>query len=253
MLTARNVAKLSVSLMNETPSKRSEPHRGALDDRSTRSMSDILHTCFSGPALPASLMLILVSIYWAFVILGALDLEMFDVFEIDVDADAGSHSGWFAGSGAIVLRFLNLGSIPLMLWMTVFALAWWLTSVLWHEPAANKDNWIALQTMLRNGAVALLATKLITQPMTRLVDRTELRRSKDLVGEICTISTSEVTDQHGQAKLPTEGAPLLLHVRSRSGVLTRGDRARIVDYDPATLIYYVEKVQQPHVEEEVKA
>jgi hypothetical protein len=66
-----------------------------------------------------------------------------------------------------------------------------------------------------------------------------------LLGQLCVISTSEVTGKNGQAKLHTEGAPLLLHVRTREGKrLRKGDLARIVDFDPANLIYYVEKLQQ---------
>lgn len=215
-------------------------------------MADILETCFSGPILPASVLLVLVTGYWLMVILGTLDIDLFDL-DLDVDGDPQADSAWFTGTGAMVLRFLNIGSIPLMIWLTVFALALWITSVVWYDPAANQDEWLAVQILLRNGAIALIATKLITQPMTRLIDRTELRKAKDLLGCVCTISTSEVTDRHGQAKLHTEGAPLLLHVRSRGGVLAKGDAARIIDYDPATLTYYVEKVESPPVEHEVKA
>lgn len=217
-------------------------------------MTNILETCFSGPVLPASVLLLLVVGYWLLVIVGSMDIDVLDLdLDLDTDVDAQGHSGWFSSTGGMVLRFLNLGEIPVMIWLTVFALSLWITSVVWYHVEANHDDWLAVQILLRNSAVALIATKLITQPMTRLIDRTELRKAKDLLGCMCTISTMEVTERHGQAKVQTEGAPLLLHVRTRSGVLAKGDSARIVDYDPATSIYYVEKVEQPQTELEVNA
>lgn len=203
-------------------------------------MTDILHTCFSGSVLPASVLLLLVNAYWLFVILGALDI---DVLDLDLDLDTDADVGWFSSTGAVVLKFLNVGRIPTMVWLSMLALVLWIISVVWHEPVSVHDDWLALQVFLRNLVLAVIVTKIVTQPMLRLLAKSELRTSKDLLGKVCVISTPEATAQHGQAKVATEGAPLLLHVRTRDAVLRKGDRATIVDYDPATLIYYVEKVE----------
>jgi len=204
-------------------------------------MADILHTCFSGPVLPASTLLIILVLFWGMVTLGAMDLEVFD---LDLDVDASQDVGWLPSVGLVALRFLNVGPIPLMIWLSIFALALWIISVSWHDPAYNDDNWLAFQVLVRNVALSLIATKIATQPLLRFVQKSEMRKSADLLGQLCVISTSEVTERHGQAKLHTEGAPLLLHVRTREGTLRKGDLARIVDLDPANLIYYVEKFQQ---------
>jgi hypothetical protein len=204
-------------------------------------MVDILHACFSGPVLPASVLLILVVLFWVLVILGALDL---DVIDLDIDVDTAQDVGWFPSIGLLALRFLNVGPIPLMIWMSIFSLCLWIVSVSWVEPSAHDNNWLAVQVLVRNAAIALIATKIITQPLLRFAQKSEMRKSADLLGSVCVISTSEVTEKQGQAKLHTEGAPLLLHVRTREGTLRKGDLARIVDFDPANLIYYVEKLQQ---------
>lgn len=204
-------------------------------------MADILHTCFSGPVLPASALLIMVVLFWGLVILGALDL---DVLDLDIDIEPAQDVGWLPSIGLLTLRFLNVGPIPLMIWLSIFSLSLWIISVTWHDPSYNDDNWIALQVLIRNAAIALLATKVLTQPLLRFAQKTEMRKSADLLGQVCVISTSEVTEKNGQAKLHTEGAPLLLHVRTREGLLRKGDLARIIDFDPANLIYYVEKLQQ---------
>ena len=204
-------------------------------------MADILHTCFSGPVLPASALLIVLVLFWGMVILGGLDL---DVLDLDLDVDTSQDVGWFPSVGLVALRFLNVGPIPLMIWFSIFGLSLWIISVSWHDPAYNDDNWLAFQVLVRNVALSLIATKIATQPLLRFVQKSEMRKSADLLGQLCVISTSEVTGKNGQARLHTEGAPLLLHVRTREGILRKGDLARIIDFDPANLIYYVEKSQQ---------
>jgi hypothetical protein len=207
-------------------------------------MADILHTCFSGPVLPASALLLVIVVFWGFVILGAMDVAIFDL-DLDLDIQAGSEIGWFPSLGLVALRFLNVGQIPLMIWLSIFALSLWIISVSWHDPSYNDDNWLAVQVLIRNVTLALVATKVVTQPLLQFAQKAEIRKAADLVGKTCVVSTSEVTHRHGQAKFHTEGAPLLLHVRTREGsTLMKGDLARIIDFDPANLIYYIEKLQQ---------
>jgi hypothetical protein len=83
------------------------------------------------------------------VILGALDL---DVLDLDLDVDTGQDLGWFPSVGLVALRFLNVGPIPLMIWLSIFALSLWIISVSWHDPAYNDNNWLALQVLVRNVA-----------------------------------------------------------------------------------------------------
>lgn len=207
-------------------------------------MADILHTCFSGPVLPASALLLVMVIFWGFVILGALDVNLVDL-DLDLDIETGQDLGWFPSFGLVALRFLNVSQIPLMIWLSIFALSLWIISVSWHDPSYNENNWLAMQVLVRNVTLALVATKVITQPLLQFAQKSEIRKSADLLGKVCVISTSDATERHGQAKFHTEGAPLLLHVRTREGKsLTKGELARIVDFDPANLIYYVEKFQQ---------
>ncbi len=208
-------------------------------------MREILTTCFSGPVFPASILLILVSLYWLMVILGAFDLDMFD---LDVDTGGGQPEiEGMVGVGMAVLRVLNLGKIPLMLWVSVFAISLWMVSVVWYYPRYSEDAWLSLQILLRNGAIAVVATKILTQPMLRWVDQSKMTSAIDLVGQLCVISTSEVTDTRGQAKIFTDAAPLLLDVRTHGAALGKGDVARIVEYDSVKNVYFVEKTK-PEVE-----
>ncbi len=138
-----------------------------------------------------------------------------------------------------MLRFLNLGNIPVMVWLSIYAIALWVISVLWLGDT-TEILWVLME-VLRNAAVALVATKLLTQPLTYLADKTETLKNRDLVGQQCSISTAEATEQFGQATVETSASPLLLNVRTRGETMTKGDLAQIVDFDPERHIFFVEK------------
>ena len=106
------------------------------------SFVEFLETSFSGTSMPASLFLSLVLVYWLFVILGALDLELFD-FDLDVDADV--DLGSVLNVGLVPVRFLNLGRVPLMLWVSLFSLSWWgLSLVINHFWILEEENGMTL-------------------------------------------------------------------------------------------------------------
>jgi hypothetical protein len=199
--------------------------------------------CFTEPVLPATALLLLVAAYWLLVILGALDMGLFD-FDFDLDAD-GSPGGLegVLGAGFAVVRFLNLGDIPLMLWVSTYALSFWMTSVIWFDVSYTESTAVIIQVILRNMVIALVATKVITQPMLRLVDRTKVTRHQDLIGKPCEITTDEVSEDYGQARVATGSSPLLINARTRNGVLQKGESVQIVDYDDERHVFFVEKAQ----------
>jgi len=202
-------------------------------------MRAMLETCISGPVLPATILLGIVTFYWLMVIIGSLDLQLFD-FDLDFDGDVDPEG--VLGAGMVGLRFLNLGRIPLMLWMSVFALSFWFVSMLWYDSSYAANATTASLVVLRNAAIGVVMTKVLTQPLLQLIDKTRTLSAYDLVGQVCVISTDEVNDEKkGQAKLGTEASPLLLNVRGRGAKLVKGDLAKIVEFDPNQHIYYVQK------------
>ncbi len=203
-------------------------------------MSGYVQQCLTGPNLPATLLLGLVIGYWLLVMLGALDLDFFD-FDIDLDGQSDSP----LSVGFLGLRFLNLGRIPVMVWVSVFALTFWvLTMLLWFlfdRPAYEPGLWWDFQYVLRNAALSVVLTKLVTQPLVPFFDTPEEYTPESLIGRECEVSTYEATAEYGQARFRTDGAPLLLNVRTTAGTLAKGDRAEIVDYDPKSRTYLIAK------------
>jgi hypothetical protein len=149
--------------------------------------------------------------------------------------------------GAVVLapaRWLNLKDLPIVVWGGVFTLVWWSVSILnWFvcdslflgkEPGI----WVSCLLLLRNVAISLVVTKLVTQPMRDWFVNHELG-SRDLVGEEVEIWSWDASPSHGQARFKTDSAPLLLNIHTDGPVLPKGTRAWITHYDPKKRIYIV--------------
>lgn len=205
-------------------------------------MTDYLIHCITGPNLPASVLLLVIVIYWLSVIFGALDLDLFD-FDLDMDGEPDS----FLSAGFVGLRFMNVGNVPIMVWASLFGISLWAVSMLlWfyrdlrvYEPG----TWNDLLYLVRNTAIAAVLTKLATQPMIPWFEHREAFTIDDLIGNQVVISSGEATPDFGQARFETGGAPMLLDVRTVDGHFAKGDRAEIVDYDPDTRTYLISKVK----------
>ncbi|MFP6763832.1 MAG: hypothetical protein VB858_09440 [Planctomycetaceae bacterium] len=202
-------------------------------------METFIEGCLSWPTYPATLLLLLICSYWILVVVGAVGLDSLDIdINMDVDFDVDASILQF---GFLPIKWLNLGSVPTMLWASVFSLSAWLTSRLINSPAPH-DTFIFLtdgQAILRDIGIAVLCTKCITQPLVGRFDPVEPNRAVDLIGALCTVTTTEVTETFGEAQYSTDGAPLKLTVRTESGVLSKGDTARIINFDAEQNSYTV--------------
>ncbi|MCH2202898.1 MAG: hypothetical protein MK102_13075 [Fuerstiella sp.] len=201
-------------------------------------MEQFIESSFSWPTWPASVLLLCVCGYWTLMVFGVVDLDFLDL-DLNFDVDSSTS---ILEIGFVPLRFLNLGSVPTNLWLSVFALTGWMVSRLWNSPLPHPTfNWPSdSMAILRDGGVAAALTKIITQPLRGRFDPVEPNRSADLVGKHCVITTTEVTETFGEAELATDGAPLRLKVRNDSGQLKKGDFAVIVDVQTKGNTYFVE-------------
>ena len=207
-------------------------------------MQQFGEACFSWPTLPATLLLLCICVYWLLMLFGAVDLDFLDL-DIDLDMDADIDIGAdpsILQLGFVPLRFLNLGSVPTMLWGSVFAFCAWIISLVWNSPLPHPDfRWTAdLMAITRDFGVAAMLTKMMTQPLRGRFDPVEPNQVDKLMGRECIITTSVVNETFGEAELPTDGSPLKLKVRSRISGLSKGTVAIIVDHDAETNEFYIE-------------
>jgi hypothetical protein len=222
---------------------------------------ELIQPLIAAPVLPASLLL-LALVGWSLfmVLIGAgigadgnwsfhFHNPISSVMHGDPHAGLGHSISHFLGDtlGSFVLaptKWLNLRSVPFLVWMGVFALTWWSVSVVCWMAV---DEWLvgipgpALTALLvvRNLAFALPLTKAITQPMVNWFADTGSLDSESLIGMEAEINSFDATPDSGQAKYKTGAAPLLLNVRTDGPHLLKGTRVWITHYDSKKRIYIV--------------
>ncbi|OYP36569.1 OB-fold-containig protein [Rhodopirellula sp. MGV] len=235
-------------------------------------IKDFLDQLFIGPVWPASVLVCLMVLYALIAMIGLVDLGLegdVDIdgsldldpgadgidleadggdFELgDFDVSQGGLAGLLTGMGAMTIRLTNFGRVPLVIWFGVFTLVFWAVSYgLWHgfDSESYAPTWIPVILLtIRNGVIAMVATKLATEP---LVGRFEPQPGYDqhrLMGGTCEISSVSATPSFGQAKFRTNAAPLLLNVRTNGPEIPKGTEVRIVAFDPARRIYTVTEIK----------
>lgn len=218
------------------------------------SMLELLHFAFEPVNLPFTLLLIIVLLYWLTVIVGLLDVNVFDLHvdthihphvhvdkgvQIDVDANAGFFS--------TILAFFNVGKVPFMVIISVLALFLWVGSMLGNYYIGQGSSLVAFLLLVPNMAVGLFMTKFLTNPLQHLFRDTpnEFERNRDMVGRTCTILLPVSDQKIGQAEVGVQrGAPVLVIVKATDGHrLTRGEKGLIIDYDKNSHTYLIEPYQ----------
>lgn len=217
-------------------------------------MDEFLALALSPPTLVFTAWLGLMLVYWIFVMLGALDLELFDPGGALEGADgaaeaAGEGAAEAAAEGADgvggfagVLSALRLRHAPLTVVASFVALFGWLgcyfgvrhLAPIVPVPGAVSGLIVALAAM----ALALPLTSLVTRPLAPLFRTAPGRGNAELVGKVVTVKTGHVDARFGQGTLE-DG--LLLHVRCEDPeALQRGDRALILAWDEEKGAFEVE-------------
>jgi hypothetical protein len=227
-------------------------------------MLDFIRLCLSPINLAFTIMLGGVVSYWVLFLIGAVGLDLFDAdvdldadahvdldvhvdadvhVDTDLDLDAGAHGDvdtdvhtHVGGSTLLVsvLRFCNVGDVPIMVLVSALVTSMWAVSIL-STYYFNPDlSWLrAALWLIPNLIVSLFVTKFLIWPARYVFRQGNLgiEAPTQIVGKTCIITTSAVTDRFGQAQIEQEGAPITLNVRCREGSkpLKRGDEALVLD------------------------
>jgi hypothetical protein len=220
-------------------------------------MIDLIAASLAFPTVVFTILLGLVAVYWVFVIVGALELEVLDwlhgaTHSADaasggsVDAIDGHVHHWFDGDFATVLDALGLRGVPLTIWLSVFVLFSWALTLLGMNLAGGPLATVvggfgagALVTLAAVG-VSAAATGVVVRPLRKITAVRGAIGHSTLVGKTCTITTMRVDGEFGQAEVADGGAGLLVQVRcAEANELTRGSQALIFDYDSDAGVFHV--------------
>ncbi len=243
-------------------------------------MGEFLNIAFSLPTVVFTVGVGVSLVYWLFVILGMLDVDLFDVdidldMDIDLDGvlDGAADSAVDASLGAAdalggeaegiegaaeskggflmkMLGVLSVGRVPVTIlasffsfyaWILTFIGTHWLTNI-WGLPmnAPLAVGLVAGAAVVATGLMGVTA-----RPLRGAFDIVTQLGDAALIGKVCTVSTGRVTTRFGQATLDDGGGGLNLTIRADTdeNSLSCGDQALIVGYDPETSAFLVESYQ----------
>lgn len=216
-------------------------------------MQAFLDIALGFPTVIWSALIGVVLVYWLFVILGALDLELLDLdidfdaegdFDVDVDGAAvdGSASPLAQLAGA-----LGIGKVPVTILVTFFTFAGWVLSYFGTLYATPVIRFGAVGALLfaASFALAIPAMAAMAHPLKKVFETKTRRGGADLIGQVCEVTTGSVSERFGQARYDDGGAGLLLKIRCDSeNDLGRRAAALIIGYDREGDVYLVEPYGQ---------
>lgn len=210
-------------------------------------MSAFLETISSYPTSIYTVLLGVVLVYWLIVLLGLIDIDVFDgdldPVELDLEADVDGAS--LTGVAAFLLSF-GLTGVPLSVVVSIVALsAWFICGLV----AQYLLPWVPTEILrIVAGTVLLVAAFFVALPVAARVIRPlkkifvthQARHNADILGSRCRITTLSVSEDFGQAFVETGGAGLTVQVRAtQPNALTKNSVTTIIDYSPETGTYRV--------------
>lgn len=202
-------------------------------------MFELMKAAVSIINLPFTALLFLVICYWCGVILGFLDIELFDIdsdFDTDVDL-----SGGFLNA---LMGFLFIGELPVMIILSILIISGWCFSMIanyYFNPHYSVLTGLLL--LIPNLILSLFITKIAGSPLRKLYAMFDTEDKRKMLYEIGVVTTSKVTADFGQIEVPSKGAPIILNARTskKDIVLHKGDKVLVYDEDKEKGIFYVEK------------
>jgi len=183
-------------------------------------MTELFQAAFSAENIIYTVLLVLVIIYWLSVILGALDMNVFD-FDIDVDADLDvdldadvdggvETNGWLAGA----LRFFNFGKLPTMVILSFAILFAWMINLLVNHYFGGGSLVFALMLMIPNLFIGLVLTIAITTPLVPVFQQLNTPEEEiDFAGMKCKLTITADKNKKGQAEVIHKNRSLLVYVK----------------------------------------
>ncbi|MBK7076647.1 MAG: hypothetical protein IPH44_30585 [Myxococcales bacterium] len=217
------------------------------------------------PTVIFTIGLLVALVYWLFVILGALDIDLLggaddvsgalkgagEAVTGGVKGAAEAVTGGVKGGaeaahahdvGGGLWAWLGLATVPVTVSMSVVLLLTWAGSILAMQYGPHGlGTALAIVMAVAVVLIALPLAGFLVRPLRPVFEVKVGKSNKDYVGATCTITTGHVDDGFGQATIEDGATVLVIPVRcDRAGVLGRGAKALVIDFDPVRHAYVVE-------------
>ena len=203
-------------------------------------MQNVIDTAVSFPAVIFTVSTVFFLGFWLATTLLGAGINSLDDFDFDFDGDAdldvdadvsGENSGGLLRAS---LEFLGITGMPILLALNLLSIFSWAT-VMIALTLVGGDASPLVGLLLAAGAFLLggFVTGRIAKRFDNVFVPTPAIRRQELVGRMCTITTTKVTTTFGQAEVrDDEGGSMVIQVRSEGeNALSTGDRALIFDLD----------------------
>ena len=191
-------------------------------------------------------------IFWSILVLvlGALAiLSVLTGFDLDLDTDIeldGDISGDVSGEGFFekICIFFNVGHIPVTLIIFSLILSnWFICLIVNNILNTSHNSALGFIIMAAVFVVSIPITKIITIPLKKIFGAMKEGddQQNQIVGNIC-VTTTEVTDKHGQATIETSTAPIGLMVECQDDeTIPKGSKAVVLEKNKLTNRYVITK------------
>lgn len=203
-------------------------------------MIELLEGALRFPTVVPTVMLGIVLVYWACVLVGLLDIDLFSLdagVELDAAGDGLSATSAIGPSGSV-----DFGSAPVSVIASVCVLFAWTGTYVMSAVLGPVASSLALGASLLVGTtlVSLAATSQILRPFRRFFATVPALKKRSLIGRTCTVTTLRVTDHHGQAVVEDGAAGVTIQIRSSEPErLGKGTEALIFDYAESEDVFLV--------------
>lgn len=151
------------------------------------------------------------------------------------------------------LSLLGIGRIPITMTASLTVLGAWTLSAL-SVTVLHPEAWpFKAGVLLGSLVVGFFVSALMLRPFGKALAQARPARRRDVLGQICTITSGRVDAGFGTAVVDDGGAGINVMVAcAKPNTLKKGDRALLVDFDRSKDVYDVEPIDWL-LPEEVKA
>lgn len=205
-------------------------------------MNELFEASLRFPVVVFTIGLGIVLVYWLFVLIGALDVDLFGHHDI---GDVGGHDidgGHHVDADGVFAK-LGLGVVPITITVSLIMLVGWTGSLLVMNHFGD-IAWMKYALLPAMLVASMLVTSVLVRPLAPVFRIREGKSNREYVGHVVTITTASVDEKFGHANVADAGGTSLdIDVRcDQPGKLARGDKAIIIEFDDDRQAYLVEPV-----------
>ena len=196
--------------------------------------------------LPATLLLLLVVLYWLTVIFGVMDMSSLDIDLPEIEIEGDVSPGTPASGFEPFFEYFNIKYVPISIFVSFFAVVFWVVSMWFNDMLGSLERpWMGGAVFAGNLLFSAHAAKWITWPMVPIFKqmRKDVSAKRDLVGSRVIVVSSKADAGFGRAEITEEGAPITLNVRTEGEELPKGAEAVILHHDLERDIYIITNME----------